>query len=136
MAFAVTRLPGKPIVLVTLDVPLENYTSNLRVIHTYLVHLVTETQGPLHIWFDLRNVNISFCDILIAADEIAHAPRTCFPGAQVALIGTHPLITVGIRRMTRDYKIDLDHFATLEDAFGHMIATNGYPKMTGPAHAG
>ncbi len=130
MAYAVTRLPGKPVVLVTLDVPLENYTSNLRVICAYLTHLIAQAQEPLHIWFDLRNQEICFCDILIAADEVAHAPTPSSPMAQIAIIGSHPLLKVGVRRLERDYKLKMGQFDTLEAAFEHLRSTPRYPSKT------
>lgn len=130
MTFAVMRLPGKPIVLVKVEVPLENYTPNLRVTCAYLAHLLAETEEQLYIWIDLRETDLSFCDILIAADELNHIP-VYRDDLRLAVIGHHPLIEVGVRRIQRQINMAIDHFVTLEEAL-----SQSFPFNQRSAHAG
>lgn len=117
MAFAVTRLPDKPVILVKLEVPLERYLSNFRAVRSGIERLVAGNTETFYILFDIQRLDISFSDILILLDELAHAPVNprVLSHAQVLVIGTHPLIEIGVRRIQKLTGLSLNRCASLEE---------------------
>jgi hypothetical protein len=122
MCFAITHLPNRPVLLVRVDVPFEDYQSSYRVISGQLAQAVAQSSGRLHIWIDARELDLCFSDLLLAMQMMAQLPLEMFRSASVkiALIGTHPLLSMAARRVENDLGLHLDHFESFDDAAAHL----------------
>ncbi|MBI5960786.1 MAG: hypothetical protein HY866_18750 [Chloroflexi bacterium] len=118
MAFVITQLPNRPILWVAVEVPVEDYLSSYRMVNHQLTQIITQADKSFHIWIDASELNLSFSDVILGTQAMAQHKPEAFrsPLARWAVIGTHPLIEIAIRRMDRDLGLHMKQFVSLEDA--------------------
>jgi hypothetical protein len=122
MAFAITQLADEPVVIVTIDLPLDRHMESLRSAKAHLTRLVTESRGPFYVIIDVREQDLAFSDILIGLDELG-GDRACWanlPDVHLVAVGTHPLLPIGAKRFRQQLDLQMDTFETFDDALAHI----------------
>jgi len=125
MVFAAMRFPHMPVVLVTIDLPLDAYLPSLRSLNLQLSRIAATAQEPLHVLIDLRDRPLSFSDVLLWIDVYEKtAPWMFSPHVRPGVIGTHPMIPVFVRHILEQSGITLQQFATLDEAQARILANH------------
>ncbi len=116
MAFAVKKLGDDPIIIVSLDVPLIRYLSNLRSTYAQVDQIATACAPPLYRIIDTRSLDLSFSDILLWMEEQAAVPRGGILDSRLTslIVGTHPLLPAWSRRIKLAFNIDTPVYPYLE----------------------
>lgn len=124
MVFTVRSLRPEPIAIVTLALPLDRYPRGLSVVHQRLDHLAHGTPTPLTVIFDLSGQEPSFSDILLwLAEQGPDVPGSIAdPRLRPLLVGTHPVLTIAVKKASQKLGVELLHFPTLEPALDHARA--------------
>jgi hypothetical protein len=89
MPFEVERLPEEPIILATLSGDVD--ADDLRLVFVRSAELMADIEGSVYRITDVREVSVSFPDLLkIVAEGAKHATGTSTdPRVKVCLVGTH-----------------------------------------------
>jgi hypothetical protein len=121
------KLPGEPIVIVTIALPIERHLSSLYSIRAQIDRVAREAGGPLYVLLDLRNQDVSFSDILLGLDEQVGRPPGAItdPRVRPVGVGDHPLLAIAAKKTWQRYSIDVPIFDTLEAALQHARAELG-----------
>jgi|GEM_PF-7070693 hypothetical protein len=124
MPSSMIKLPGEPIVIVTIALPIERHLSSLYSIRAQIDRVAREAGGPLYVLFDLRNQDVSFSDILLGLDEQAGRPPGALtdPRVRPVGVGDHPLLAIAAKKTWQRYSIDVPIFTTLEAALQYVRA--------------
>ena len=128
MAFAVKKLAGEPIYILTIDLPLERYVDNLRSVNAAFSRITSETSDPVYIVVDARSLSPTFSDILVSLDLQKSVGTGWAKASHVhfLLFGEHPLLAVGCKRASEYLGIDLSWRKTLEEALAHIRSETAY----------
>ncbi|MBI5960787.1 MAG: hypothetical protein HY866_18755 [Chloroflexi bacterium] len=118
MPCTVTRLAGEPILILQFDLNLEDRLSSLRSVQSQVASIAAATGGLLVVIADLREHDVKYSDFLLMAHDMPHHPEgsPLDPRIRPAMIGDHPLIEIGVRKINQMLGIQIEHFATLEKA--------------------
>jgi hypothetical protein len=124
MVFAVSKLPGEPILIVTLDLPLEQHLQSWRSLTAALARFVTEAERGIAVVFDLRDQEVSFSDILIGISELqaSAADWIVDPNMSLVIVGEHPMLDITARRVDQQFHFLPPRFATMEEALAQIRA--------------
>jgi hypothetical protein len=123
MPFAVTHMPDEPILIVRIEIPLDQYLPSAASVFSQLAHLTRTSSGDLFLLIDLRDQAPSFSDILIGMEflgqpESGIEQRT----ARLLLVGSDPMLRIAVKRIKRQFGLDVVRFDTLEDALAYARA--------------
>jgi hypothetical protein len=126
MAFTLKKLTNEPIVIVTVEPPTTDYfESEATLIHAHLDLFAQQIDAPpLYCIQDARHLDIDFSDILLWIDETAQGR----PGSavderlQFVVVGTHPLLEVGVRKVRKQLDLDVPLFPTVSQALDYIRA--------------
>jgi hypothetical protein len=123
MPFTVTQIPGEPIVIAQIEVPLEQHMASIKSVTDQLARLAATSSPLLFVLVDLRDQSLSFSDILIGM-EILNAPPNWLaqPTVRTVLVGTDPMIGIALKRFKQQLGVDLTRFETIEDALAYARA--------------
>lgn len=124
MVFSTIQLANEPIVIASVDLPLERYLESLRITNACLSQLAADTSGILYLVFDAGDQEVAFSDILIMLDELESDPRSWinYPHVQPVAVGTSPMLRVASKRFRQQVRIDMDVFVSLDVALDHIRA--------------
>lgn len=124
MVFAMRSLHPEPIAIVTLVLPLDRYPRGLSVLHQRLDHLARGAATPITVIFDFSRQEPSFSDILLWLAE--QGPDVlgsiADPRLRPLLAGTHPVLTIAVKKVAQKLGVELHHFPTLAQALEHARA--------------
>lgn len=123
MAFSIIELPDEPIVIVTLDLPLDQHMESLHSLHVQLNHLVAEADGDLlYVVIDVSDQEVGFSDILIGLDVLENDPASWinYSYVQTVVAGSHPMVTIAKKRVFQHLRIQIAVYPTLDDALNHI----------------
>lgn len=131
---SIVTLPDAPIVVVTCKLNLDVYLMQQPKIEATVAAMADQSQCPVYKISDLSYLpDLDYCDILLWLE----AQRLYTPGSfrdprvRPIIVGTHPLIAVGIRKIRQMYGISVQQFATLDEALAHAhAAADQYPIPT------
>jgi hypothetical protein len=127
MPSAVIKLPGEPIVIVTIALPIERYLSSLHSVRGQIDRVAREVGSPLYEILDLRNQDVSFSDILLGLDEQHGQPPGSItdPRIRPVAVGDHPLLPIAVKKTRQRFSIDVPVFDTLQAALDFVRAELG-----------
>jgi hypothetical protein len=127
MAFSIIQLANEPIVIITVDLPLDRHMESLHSTFAQLNHLAAEAEDVLYFVFDVSGQEISFSDILIGVDELETDPASWinFPTVQIAIAGTHPMLAIAKKRIHQHFRVHVAIYALLDDALDRIRDTLG-----------
>ncbi len=106
MAFAVTRFPEEPIVLVQLELANHEEASFLS-LQAQLDRIASTVTPPLMMIIDLRKQDIRFCDVLLFLECCADDPRgtAADPRIHTILLGEHLMLSVLQKRFKQRFRV-------------------------------
>lgn len=123
MPFVVRKLPGEPIIITTIALPLHRYTQNLRSLNAQIAGIAARESGQLYRIMDGRNVELSFSDILLYLDENRSGPGTLAdPRLHSIFVSPHPMGEVLVRKLAREMDLVIPHFRRLDEALHYARA--------------
>ena len=107
MPFAITHLPGEPIVIVRVEFPLDQYLSSVTSINDQLAQLARASSSDLFILIDLRGQSPAFSDILLGLQLLDESgswidQRSAHP----VLIGSDPMLGIAVKRARHQFGMD------------------------------
>src|SRR3990172_5255734 len=116
MTFAIRKFPGEPMVVVTVDFPLDRFLPNAHLISIQLDQLANNfTAPPLYTILDLSKLEPSVSDMLLLIDEFSK--RTPGPLANPTLypivVGSHPIVGIGVKKIQQRLGVPVPWFNTL-----------------------
>ncbi len=124
MTYIVTRLPNEPIAIAGFDLPLTDHLNDIAAWNNYCVRMVDQFGAPLFRIINLDIPNIDFCDLLLFIDD-QHERRPgsiTDPAMRTVVIGQHPFIELGVKRLHDELGVDVPIMRTLEDALRYARA--------------
>jgi hypothetical protein len=118
MAFQIKKLPDEPILIITIDLPMERHLAEFRVLCGEIGRLVDEAPGPVYRILDLRGEDIAFSDILLGIAEHSgnQSGSLIDPRTRLMMVGTHAMIPVAVRKIKQKLDVDVPWFMTLHEA--------------------
>lgn len=128
MSFTVRKFADEPIVIVTIDVPVEQYLDNFRSLKAQVARIAAEVNGPLYYILDTRDIESpSYSDILIWIEEhkVGDAATLSRHDIRYHAVGTHPLLLVGVKKVYQLLGIEVAIFAEMDDALATIRAQMG-----------
>ncbi|NDJ78532.1 MAG: hypothetical protein GYB65_19960 [Chloroflexi bacterium] len=123
MTYTVTKLTGEPIVIIKAEPPTDDYfDEDAPVLHAQLDALASQVQGVLYCVMDTRLLDISFSDILLWIDENHQGlPGTASDARlRLVVVGEHPLIPTGLKKVRQKMALDIPHFDTVAVALAYV----------------
>ena len=123
MPFAIIQMPGEPIVLVRIEVPLEQHIASATSVNAQLAQLARASSGDIYILIDMRGQVPTFSDILIGI-QLLNQPESWLEQRAVrpVLVGTDPMLRIAIKRFKQQLGLDLVHFETMDEALAYARA--------------
>ncbi len=123
MPFAIIQMPGEPIVLVRIEVPLEQHIASAASVNAQLAQLASASSGDIYILIDMRGQAPTFSDILIGI-QLLNQPESWLEqrSARPVLVGTDPMLRIAIKRFKQQLGLDLVHFETMDEALVYARA--------------
>lgn len=124
MTYIVTRLPNEPIAIAGFDLPLSNYLTDIAAWNNYCVRMVDQFGAPLFRIINLDIPAIDFSDLLLFIDD-QHERRPgsiSDPQMRTIVIGQHPFIQLGVKRLQDELGVHVPIMSTLEDALRYARA--------------
>jgi hypothetical protein len=123
MPFAITQLPGEPILIVRIEFPFDQSLTSVASVNNQLAQLTSASSGPLYILIDLRGQTPAFSDILIGM-QLLDQPESWIEqrSARPILVGSDPMIGIAVKRVKQQFGIEASHFDTLEGALAFARA--------------
>lgn len=139
MAFAVKKISDEPIIIVSLDVPLIRYLSNLRSTYAQIDQIAAACHPPLYRIIDTRSLDLSFGDILLWMDEQSGAPKGSILDSRLItlMVGTHPLLPAWARRVKQAFNVEIPIYSVLDLAMIEIrtrIAASGHQERKATFH--
>jgi hypothetical protein len=118
MAFAVTRLPGEPIIILQLDVGLEERLSSIESVRNQVIQIAADVPSLLYVLMDMRAQDVKFSDFLLMIQNMPQHPdgTPLDPRIRAAMIGDHPMIEIGVRKLNQSLGLNIATFPTLDAA--------------------
>jgi hypothetical protein len=119
MPFAVTQLPGEPIIIVYLQFPVEEYLGSIRLLKDEIAEIADHTDSPLYTIYDLEKLTeFRFSDISLLHEEARQGPAgsPADPRLRPCIAGTHPLIPVAVNKANQQLGSQMIHCETVEQA--------------------
>lgn len=125
MAFAISQLPDEPIIIVTVDLPLDRHLDSFRSTNEQLNHFAATGDELLYVVFDLRGEDVTFSDVIIGVDELDSDPASWIKYPRVILIavGQHPVLEIAIKRVGQQFHVEMPRFTTLDEALVFIRAS-------------
>ena len=121
MAFTLIRLPAEPIVIITIDLPLDRYLSSVRNTNAQLSQWAAETRAVLYFVFDVADQDMAFSDVLIGLDELGGSSSWInYSHVRVVAVGTSPMLRIAKKRLYQQFRIQMEAFASRDEAFDHI----------------
>lgn len=124
MAFTVARLPGEPIIVINVSLPLNNYLDTIAQIDALVHRVYKEHGGTIYSIVAIGDQDLTFGDFLLFIAE----QRQGRPGSlldvyvQAIVIGTHELLQPGLNRLARELGVHVPLFATVAEGIAHARA--------------
>jgi hypothetical protein len=123
MPFAITKLPGEPILIVRIEFPLDQYLSSVASINDQLVQLTRASSSALYILIDLRGRSPAFSDLLIGMQLLDESESWIEQrSARPVLVGSDPMLGIAVKRARHQFGLDTARFNTLEEALAYARA--------------
>ena len=123
MPFAITHLPGEPIVIVRVEFPLDQYLSSVASINDQLAQLARASSRDLYILLDLRDQSPGFSDILLGMQLLDESDSWIDQrSAHPVLVGSDPMLGIAVKRARLQFGLDIVRFNTLEEALVYARA--------------
>jgi hypothetical protein len=120
MAFVARKLSDEPVLIVTIDVPIERHIQSLRTLNAEVARQLEAMQhAPSCLIFDLRGLDLTCSDILLWIEECRSDPKLAiatYPELLLLAVGDQPVLPIGIRKVEQLLHLKMTHFETLPDA--------------------
>ena len=125
--FGITRFSDAPILLVSVALPLENYLPSLVSVASQIQRFTVPNVKAIYVVVDLRGCEVSLSDTLLLIQECREAAPgwTLTTTVFFLVVGTHPLIAVGIKRIWEQLTIPVRQFATMSEALSYVRGACG-----------
>jgi hypothetical protein len=122
MKWSVQKLPDQPIVIVALEGSFDPYSEVVTDIDEQVCDMATLENTTLYGILDARQMDIAFCDILlwVQRHREGHISMFLHPHMQSVIVGTHPLIEVGVKKAKTFFNLEVRQFVTLPDALNYI----------------
>ncbi len=118
MAYTALKFPDEPIVVARVKLPLEHNLSAVRHLWNQVNRQADEARGPFVAVLDFSDQPPDFADILLWIDE-RRTPDACqyrSPNLYAIAIGTHPMLSLALRKIKRQIGDEAIQMPTLNDA--------------------
>ncbi len=125
MSFAVRKLPGQPIVIVSVCFPLDETLQEYVDINRQVARLADHTDGLLYRVSDARHVkDLSFADIYLWIQMQRDYPEgsAIDPRVYPIFVGSHPVCEAGLKKVRSQLGIEMPAFQTLSAAINFVSA--------------
>ncbi len=132
MAFAIRKYSDEPVVVVTVDLPLDRFQSNVHLLGTQVDQLARRFDSPpLYTIIDASELDLSFSDILLLIDEFSQGTPGPFANPRVypIVVGTHPMIGIGVKKVRQRLELQVPWFSTLGEALDHIHARTRHATL-------
>ena len=125
MPFAVTQLPDEPIVIVSVELPVDQFQENFLAVNASLARVVNEADEQLHIIYDVREQEVTYSDVLLIVDLLRNVVTGLQPGRvpYTYLVGTHPVLQVAINKFQQELGFGVQILPTLDAALAIIRAS-------------
>jgi hypothetical protein len=116
MAFAARRLPDDSILIVTFNVPIEQHLKCLQSLNAeidgFARTMVAQTCGLI---LDMRALDLTCSDFAIWIEEYRSGAFAFLdhPFLRVFAVGTHPVLSVGLKKIERQLNISIALYDTI-----------------------
>jgi hypothetical protein len=125
MPFAITHMPGEPILIVRIEIPLDQHLPSATSVFSQLAHLARTSSAGLFILIDLRGQAPLFSDVLIGMQFFSELESGSEQhSARLVLVGSDPMLRIAVKRIKRQFGLDVVRFDTLEHALAYARAEN------------
>lgn len=123
MSFAVRKLPGEPIVIVSVCFPIDETLQDYVDINYQVARIADHTDGLLYRISDARHIkDISFADIYLWIQMQRDYPEGAVidPRVYPIYVGTHPVLEASLKKIRSQLGIEMPAFQTLSAAIHHV----------------
>ncbi|MBN1200402.1 MAG: hypothetical protein JXJ20_00975 [Anaerolineae bacterium] len=129
MAFVIRKLPDEPIIIVTIDLPIERYMQNVRSLNAQVDHLASTLTPPIYRILDAHAIEPTISDILlwIAEQDRGRPGSLTDPRVRPIAVGISPIAEVAVRKVRQLVGIEVPWFTTLEEALAFARAEIAQP---------
>ncbi len=123
MAYALKKLKGVPIILLTIDLPLERHMENARSLQSQVSRWARETHGPLYIILDAGALDLSWSDVLLwlGDQRLQRGSPLVFSNVHLLVAGTDPMVCLGIKKIQQQLGFTILRFDTTADAVASAL---------------
>jgi len=128
MAFTVRKINDEPIVVFTVELPVETHLESFRSISSHITHHAKITAGPLFIIWNGHMLEPALSDILLLADIYGYHPLDALlqPNAELILVGTHPLFGIAVKKLGGRLGLEIPWFDILDEGLVYARSELGF----------
>lgn len=122
MAPSVIQLPGEPIVIVTIRLPLHDFLEDIPLLNAQIAEILATTQGPVYRISDGSKLDdIGFSDILLWIDQQrTHRSGSVLDPRVIPIgVGSSRIGQAGVRKLAERTGITMPVFETLDEAIAY-----------------
>lgn len=133
MLLSIIKLPGEPIVVITSDLPAEQFLHHAPAICRRMSAFLAEHPRLVRI-VDLSRMQICVADIYLwLYQQTEGAPgTTCDRRVTTIIVGTDPVLQIVVNKAQRHLDVTIPCFGNVDDAIAHARARLCADQTTQP----